>query len=270
MRDLRRASGSAWADRLHWSATTGSTNADVRAAALRGEAEGLVIGAEHQGAGRGRLDRGWDSPSGSGLLFSLLLRPPPQLPAPAWGWLPLLTGVAVLGAVRAAGAEPVRLKWPNDLVVPRSTRTGAAPGKVAGILLERVSTPDGAVAVVGVGINVDLRDLTTATVTSVAQQSDSDVDRAELLAAVLCTVEERYRAWVDVQGLAEMCGLARDYREVCATIGSGVRLALPGGQVVEGTARGVDSAGRLLVQDVTGVHAYAAGDVVHTRPTGGP
>ncbi|MFW6091869.1 MAG: biotin--[acetyl-CoA-carboxylase] ligase, partial [Actinomycetota bacterium] len=119
-------------------ASTGSTNADVAAAAAAGEAEGYVLVADRQIAGRGRLGRPWSSPAGSSLSVSCLLRPPPTVGPGHWSWLPLLVGVAAVEAVRdAAGVEP-RLKWPNDVLLD-----GA---KLAGILVERVEgtgTPPG-------------------------------------------------------------------------------------------------------------------------------
>ncbi|NUS56649.1 MAG: biotin--[acetyl-CoA-carboxylase] ligase, partial [Streptomycetaceae bacterium] len=105
---------------------TGSSNADV--AARSGEAEGLVVVAESQTAGRGRLDRTWTAPPRSGLFLSMLLKPV-DVPVQRWGWLPLLTGVAAARAVSRAGGIDVRLKWPNDLLVGER--------KLAGILAER-------------------------------------------------------------------------------------------------------------------------------------
>ena len=99
-----------------------------------GAPEWLVVATEHQTAGRGRLDRTWETPDRAALTFSTLLRP--DAPAAAWPWLPLLAGVAVVEALRehdvAAG-----LKWPNDVCW-----SGRGEAKVAGILVERVDTPD--------------------------------------------------------------------------------------------------------------------------------
>ncbi|OUC91615.1 biotin--[acetyl-CoA-carboxylase] ligase, partial [Streptomyces swartbergensis] len=96
---------------------TGSTNSDLVARAAEGRAaEGAVLVAEEQTAGRGRLDRQWTAPPRSGLFFSVLLTPS-EVPVERWGWLPLLTGVAVAtGLSRAAGVDTA-LKWPNDLLV---------------------------------------------------------------------------------------------------------------------------------------------------------
>jgi BirA family biotin operon repressor/biotin-[acetyl-CoA-carboxylase] ligase len=96
---------------------TGSTNSDLVEAARAGRAEeGTVLVAEEQSAARGRLDRVWSAPARSGLFFSVLLAPN-DVPVPRWGWLPLLTGVAVAtGLARTAGLDTA-LKWPNDLLV---------------------------------------------------------------------------------------------------------------------------------------------------------
>ncbi len=130
---------------------TGSTNSDLVALAAAGKAaEGTVLVAEEQTSGRGRLDRQWTAPARSGLFFSVLLEPD-DVPVARWGWLPLLTGVAVAtGLSRSAGVDTA-LKWPNDLLVT----VGGEERKAGGILAERAG--DSAV-IVGVGINVTLRE----------------------------------------------------------------------------------------------------------------
>ena len=120
---------------------TGSTNADLLARALGGAPEGLVLAAEEQSAGRGRMGRTWVSPPYAALTFSLLVRPAAVPPARR-GWLPLLAGVAVASAVTAVTGVQTRLKWPNDVL--------AGPAKLAGILAEAA----GDAVVVGVGLNV--------------------------------------------------------------------------------------------------------------------
>lgn len=97
--------------------STGSTNSDLVALANAGKAaEGAVLVAEEQTSGRGRLDRQWTAPARSGLFFSVLLTPT-EVPVARWGWVPLLTGVAVAsGLSRAAGVDTA-LKWPNDLLL---------------------------------------------------------------------------------------------------------------------------------------------------------
>jgi BirA family biotin operon repressor/biotin-[acetyl-CoA-carboxylase] ligase len=233
-------------------AETGSTNADLLAAAAAGAAAGTVLVAELQTGGRGRLGRSWESPPGAGLTFSVLLRPAP--PVSTWGWLPLLTGLAL---ARALGSQ-ARLKWPNDLLL------GARGGKAAGIL---VQSGDDAVAV-GVGVNVSTRqeELPVETATSLLLEGHRELDRAELLVGFLGRFDGLYTAWQAHGGDARSSGLADGYRAVCATLGSEVSVEL-GSHTLIGRAVDLDDDGRLLVQPAGGGApvGVAAGDVTHLR-----
>jgi BirA family transcriptional regulator, biotin operon repressor / biotin---[acetyl-CoA-carboxylase] ligase len=232
-----------------------STNAYVVERARAGEPPGLVAVTEHQTAGRGRLDRTWETPRGVALTFSMLVSPG-GVPLTRWPWLPLLTGLAVVDGVREVAGTPAALKWPNDVMVDER--------KLAGILVELVEHPQGAAAVVGVGVNVSAsRDqLPVETATSLAVEGAADVDRTALLGAVLTAFSSRYDGWVGAGGE----GLRASYREACSTIGRQVRADLPGGDTVTGTAVDVDDEGRLHVDDGASVHVLGAGDVVHIRP----
>ena len=237
---------------------TGSTNADLVAAAAGGAAEGRVLVAEHQTAGKGRLDRAWTAPERSALTFSVLLRPPTATRA-AWGWLPLLAGLSVVGPVRRLGEVDAGLKWPNDVLV-------ASPGgerKLAGLLAEVV----GDAVVVGVGLNVSLREneLPVPSATSLAVAGSEVTDRDPVLRAVLRELATRYVAWRDAGGDAEASGLAADYRAACVTLGRDVTVHLPGGTRRRGRAVDVDASGRLVVAGPDGLDTLAAGDVVHLR-----
>lgn len=229
----------------------GSTNALVADRARDGAAPGLVVVTEHQTAGRGRLDRTWDTPPRAALTFSVLLRP--TRPAADWPWLPLLTGVAVVEVLRGYDV-PAALKWPNDVLI--------GDGKAAGILAERVETATGAAAVVGIGLNVSSTadELPVATATSIGLATGAAPDRTGLLVALLARLREQYEAWSADGGLI----VRPAYLELCSTVGREVRVALPGGGEVSGTATDVDREGRLVV----GGTAVAAGDVVHVRPAG--
>ncbi|MEV5407921.1 biotin--[acetyl-CoA-carboxylase] ligase [Thermopolyspora sp. NPDC052614] len=243
--------------------TTGSTNADLAQAARAGAAEGSVLVAEFQSAGRGRLGRSWAAPPRSALMFSVLLRP--SAPAAAQGWLPLLTGVAAATAVRRIAEVDVRLKWPNDLLVGERKLAGVLAERVEG----RVEGNGGAAIVVGVGLNVGLREdeLPVETATSLAVEKAACTDRDPLLRAVLREIERHYRDWTAAGGDAEAAGLRAAYLAACATIGRRVRVELPGGRRLTGTATGVDASGRLLVRDDDGEErAVSAGEVVHVRP----
>jgi BirA family transcriptional regulator, biotin operon repressor / biotin---[acetyl-CoA-carboxylase] ligase len=238
-----------------------------------GAAEGIVLVADHQSAGRGRLGRTWQAPPGSSLLVSVLLRPPASA-------ADAVTMVAALSMAEAAGAVAgvdARLKWPNDLVVA----VGGTDRKLAGILAE-ADWPTGSTisggyvepaptervtVVVGIGVNVnwpaDVPDDLAATLTSCNHLAGREVDREDLLIEFLRRLDERYgrlRATPD-----DRTWLRDDWRRRSATLGRRVRVDLGAGDV-EGTAVDIDDAGRLVVETVDGdVRTLAVGDVVHLR-----
>ncbi len=244
-------------------ASTGSTNADLLARAAGGAVEGVVLAAEEQTAGRGRMGRSWVSPPRAALTFSVLVRPDTVAPARR-GWLPLLAGVSVASAVRAAAGVEAWLKWPNDVL--------AGPAKLGGILAEAA----GHAVVIGIGLNVstgagELPPPGPApggalAATSLLVLGSAKLDREPLLTAILAAFEHRYQAWRQAGGDPDRCGLRAEYTSLCATIGREVRVELPGGQLPSGLAVGVDSDGRLLVRVSSGAEVpVAAGDVVHVR-----
>ncbi|MCI0386632.1 biotin--[acetyl-CoA-carboxylase] ligase [Streptomyces sp. CNQ085] len=245
--------------------STGSTNTDLAARAVRGEArEGEVLVAERQTAGRGRLERTWTAPARSGLFLSVLLAP--TAPADRWSWLPLLAGVATASALsRTAGADVV-LKWPNDVLV----RSGDEERKIGGVLSERVERPGGSAAVVlGIGLNATLREeeLPVPGAGSLALAGARVTDRDTLLRAVLRSVEEWYGRWREAVGDPEASGVREAYTSGCVTLGRRVRAVLPGERELLGEAVAVDDAGRLVLAGGEGVQQpVGAGDIVHLRP----
>ncbi|MGW2121687.1 biotin--[acetyl-CoA-carboxylase] ligase [Streptomyces sp. NPDC001758] len=244
--------------------STGSTNSDLVSRAGEGKVEeGAVLVAEEQTAARGRLDRRWTAPARSGLFFSVLLRPA-EVPVARWGWLPLLTGVAVAtGLSRAAGVDTA-LKWPNDVLVT----VGGEERKAGGILAERAG--DDAV-VIGVGINVSLRadELPVPAAGSLALAGAVTTDRDPLLRGMLRALEEWYGRWRAVDGDAGACGLQETYAAGCATLGRRVRAELPGDRALVGEAVAVDGDGRLVLATESGVQEpVGAGDIIHLRPAG--
>ncbi|MGC1753377.1 MAG: biotin--[acetyl-CoA-carboxylase] ligase, partial [Trebonia sp.] len=252
--DSELGAGGLWTS-LEVVAVTGSTNADLL---RRGGAEGQVLVAESQVAGRGRMGRSWVSAPGASLTFSVLLRPG-SVPAARRGWLPLLTGVAVASAVRDVSGVAAVLKWPNDVL--------AGSRKLAGILAEQ----SGDAVVVGIGLNVatpaDALPVSPSGLpaTSLLVEGAS-VSREALLAAMLRELERRYTAFRDDPDPAR-AGLLSDYRALCATLGRSVRVELPGGRVLSGVAEDVDADGRLLVAPASGAPpvTVSAGDVIHVR-----
>lgn len=261
---LRRAAvrpGGLWRD-VEVVESTGSTNADLLARALRGEPEGLVLATEHQRAGRGRMGRTWTTPPRAALTFSLLVRP--DVPPARRGWLPLLTGVAVVEAITGVTGVHTRLKWPNDVL--------ASTGKLVGILAEAAADA----IVVGIGVNVSTEagelpergpGALPATSLLMAGAPAQALDRGPLLLAILAAFEAWYLAWREAKGDPDRSGLRARYTELSGTIGRQVRAELPGGQALSGPAVGVDADGRLLVgsSSGTGTVPVAAADVVHLR-----
>ncbi|MEU8624237.1 biotin--[acetyl-CoA-carboxylase] ligase [Streptomyces sp. NPDC048669] len=255
--------------------TTGSTNSDLAGRAA-GLAEGAVLVAEEQTAGRGRLDRTWTAPARSGLFFSVYLTPG-GIPVRHWGWLPLLTGVAVAAGLAKSAGVDTALKWPNDVLVtvPKDLggpRPGEAPAteerKTGGILAERAG--DG--VVVGIGLNVSLRadELPSPTAASLALAGAVSTDRETLLRGVLRSLEQWYGKWRAADGDAAASGLREAYAASCATLGRTVRAQLPGGRTLTGEAVAIDGDGRLVLSTGDGLQEpVSAGDVVHLRGAGG-
>jgi BirA family biotin operon repressor/biotin-[acetyl-CoA-carboxylase] ligase len=251
---LRRAlvvPGGLWTD-LRVVAETASTNADLATAAREGGAlAGTVLVAEAQTAGKGRLGRSWVSPPRAGIAVSVLLRPRGAAVS-RQNWLPLLAGVALVEAVRRVSDVDAALKWPNDLLVDGR--------KCAGILAEAV--PEHGV-IVGIGLNTTLREseLPHPGATSLQLAGAACADRDPLLRAVLRRLEDWYTRWHNADGDPTTSGLWEAYKLHCATLGRDVRVELPGGATLSGTADRVDQDGRLVVAGT----AVAAGDVVHLR-----
>ncbi len=226
---------------VHHVAETGSTNADLLEAYENGLAgDRTVLAADHQTAGRGRLDRRWEAPAGTGLLVSMLFDDVPDVAAE----LTQRVGLATLGAARkslaAAGAArtgaAVGLKWPNDVLLDDR--------KLAGILAQR--SKDGAV-VVGVGLNV-------RSAPPGAARLGTDIAPADVLADLLAAFDALPDIVDDI------------YRGELLTLGRSVRVELPGGRVVTGLAVDVEPSGRLVVRDARGdLHRFDVGDIVHLR-----
>lgn len=215
-----------------WHVTsTGSTNTDLieRAELLP---DRTVLFADHQTAGRGRLDRRWEAPPGANLLVSMLFRDVPRDP----GELTRRVGLAVVAVADAAGMSGAGLKWPNDVIVD-----GA---KLAGILAQR--SPAGPV-VVGLGLNVGWAP-------EGAARLGDDRRPGEVLAEVLAALE------------AQPADIDAVYRERLVTLGMRVRVERPA-DTITGTAIDVEADGRLVVIDECAItHRLDVGDVVHLRP----
>jgi BirA family transcriptional regulator, biotin operon repressor / biotin---[acetyl-CoA-carboxylase] ligase len=229
-----------------------STNTWLATRALEGAPEGLVARADFQSAGRGRLDRRWESPVGTSLLCSILLRPdvsPDQIQLVVAG-AALATRSAL---VRLSGVRP-DLKWPNDLIV--------ADAKIAGLLAEIVSVDERLAVVVGIGVNLTHEGPANVHATSVRAESGVTISAPALLDIVLEELEVRRARLESVDGQR----LLRDeYRRALATLGQMVRVERTG-DVIVGRADTVDEFGQLVVLVHDEALTISAGDVIHVRP----
>ncbi|WP_229660652.1 biotin--[acetyl-CoA-carboxylase] ligase [Marmoricola endophyticus] len=232
-----------------------STNEVAAEAVRRGEPPGLVVVTDHQTAGRGRLDRRWETPAGVALTCSAVVDP--GVPDAQWPWLPLAVGVACCEAVEELTGLAPGVKWPNDVLLEER--------KLAGILVERVLAPGGhPLAVLGIGVNVHQRELPVPTATSLAL-AGVQTTVEELLGALLARIGAGLGAWRAEGGPG---ALRASYVRRSVTLGRRVRAELPGGGVLEGRADRLDEHGRLVLTDDAGEpHVVGAGDVVHLRVT---
>lgn len=249
---------------MRWVEETGSTNADAAALARSGAPDGVVLVADHQTAGRGRLDRTWTAPPASSLLVSVLLRPAGLTADHAHLAATAMACAAVDAVEQLAGVRPA-VKWPNDLLLAEA---GAGePRKLGGILAESVIEGSSAVAVVvGIGLNVnwpaELPPELARIAVALNHVVGHDVDREDLLVALLRAFAERAAALTD----EDACRLLLErYRECCATLGATVRVEAADGTFT-GVAVEVTDAGHLVVDTADGLREVVAADVVHLRP----
>ncbi|CAN2215853.1 BirA Biotin-(acetyl-CoA carboxylase) ligase [Candidatus Nanopelagicaceae bacterium] len=225
---------------------TGSTQDDLAAQVARNEAKnGEVLVAEYQSAGRGRLDRNFDAPQSSALLFSLFLQP--RRERSEWSFLPLLAGLVT--SLALSELEPrftVELKWPNDLQL--------SDKKLGGIITQ--ATGEG--VIIGIGINVGMaqEELPVVHATSLSLEEFSILDRNSILAGILNTFEELIERWEDGEDLRHL------YRDRSATLAQKIQVELPGGEKRTGFAEDISPAGELILESGERI---TVGDIVHLR-----
>ena len=243
-----------------------STNALLLGRAAANAPSGTVLTTESQTAGRGRRGRGWVAPPGTSLPFSLLWRfglPPARLTG-----LSLCVGLAVARGLHEAGAHAVRLKWPNDLVVP-SAAAATGYAKLGGILIELQTSPHGTAAIIGIGINVAFHQAAReaaatsgTTITDVTSVCGRGVPRNALLARLL---EHLHGALHDFA----QHGLLRQqsaWNALHLFHGKPVAILEEGRLGLRGTVAGIAPSGALLLDTPEGRHEVVSGDV-SLRPT---
>ena len=253
----------------------------------------IVLLADHQTAGRGRLSRQWQAPAGSSLLMTIGL-PLAQFPPEHLTLLTTCLALAVTDATRELGIEQVNIKWPNDLVCDSEPVSGPVSGPVSEPVSETVSeaSPIGAerapsyfklggilaelhqisgvgeCALLGLGLNVNWPELPPELVgiaSSLNRIVGHEIDREQLLIELLTSLDAKWLPELQ-NPTGDHSLLFRTYRERSATIGTRVRVELPQGELV-GVATGIAADGALLLCDDSGhEHVVTVGDVVHLRP----
>lgn len=215
--------------------------------------QGIVAIANEQTRGRGRLDRKWSAPAGSGIAMSIGIKVqdfPSQLSA-----IPLMCGLAVIRTLEKFSI-PVALKWPNDIVFTtanskRQEETSNELRKVGGILVQLVQDN----LIIGIGLNVSLKDedLPVAHATSLLLEG-YEVDRHELISKLLEEINflrtENF-AWLE------------DYKNFCVTIGKNISVKGVSGETITGKAVDVLSTGALVIKNLENLYQITIGDVEH-------
>ena len=238
---------------IHVFQETTSTNDIIEKMAIDGVSEGVVVFAESQTKGRGRLGRSWHSLPRKGLWFSILLRP--DLYPRASMQITIAAATAIRNAIYKLTQLPALIKWPNDVVIGGK--------KVAGILNEISAETDRIkYSILGIGINVnheitdfpgELKNIAT----SIKIEKGEHINRAELAVATLEELDKYYQKILNRQ----FQEIADEWIHYCSTIGRNVTIRLPD-RVVQGRAESLDSDGCLLVRKSHGhLERIVGGDV---------
>ena len=229
-----------------------STNTAAKKAAENGAVHGTLVVSERQTGGKGRRGRAWDSPRGTGIFMTLILRPN-MAPVHA-SMLTLVAALVVADGIReCTGAESL-IKWPNDIVMSGK--------KVCGILTEMSADPDCINYVaVGIGINVNMEEFPEeirGVAASIFTETGKKTKRSLLISAVMAAFERYYEVFMKT---TDMSGLLEDYNGKLANCGRTVRVLDPAGEY-SGTAIGIDREGELLVEmEDTTVRRVLSGEV---------
>lgn len=244
-----------FAGKLHHFATIGSTSTHAMAQADEGAPDGGVYFADEQTAGRGRGAHSWASPAGTGLYFSVLLRP--RLSPGDALWFSLAAGLAVHAAVERVTTLRADVRWPNDLLLGRH--------KFCGILTEmNAEVTRVRHLVIGIGINVrqpefpeDIRKIAT----SLRIETGRDWSRQDVLAAVLSELEAEIVALTSPAGIEEATASILKRLEHKSSWIRGKRVFVEGMDGYEGTTEGLDQRGFLRIRTAQGLKTVLSGGV---------
>ena len=232
---------------------TTSTNDVIEKLARDGVKEGVVVFAESQTKGRGRLGRKWMSPPRKGLWFSVLLRP--ELRPQEATQLTVASATALRRAIKSVTGLSAEIKWPNDLLIRGR--------KVVGILTEMSAEVDRIrhiILGIGVDVNHDVNEFPAGlrkVATSLKLASGKDICRAELATEILREIEVDYARI----GAGEFEQVADEWETGCATIGKNISVQV-GTRMIRGCAEALDDDGALLVRTEHGhLERITGGDV---------
>ena len=224
---------------------TASTQSDLAELVNSSVAKsGEVIAAEFQSNGRGRLDRTFEAPPQSALLFSFYIAP--KRARSDWSFISFLAALAMREVITENLAENTSLKWPNDILI--------GDKKVAGLLAQQIG--DG--VIIGIGLNVAMGadELPVPTATSLALAGSNNLNRNLLLSGFLNRFADIFKEWDSGRDFLEK------YRQVSSTLGRQVRVEVLGRDSIEAEAVAISAQGALILSDGTEVNV---GDVVHLR-----
>jgi BirA family biotin operon repressor/biotin-[acetyl-CoA-carboxylase] ligase len=224
---------------------TASTQSDLAELVNASVAKsGELIVADFQSAGRGRLDRSFEAPPESALLFSFFLKP--KRARSDWSFISFLAAIAMHEVISKDMTDKVSLKWPNDILIDDK--------KVAGLLAQQIG--DGVIVGIGLNVAMDTDELPVPTATSLALSGSNNLDRNLLLSAFLNRFENIFKDWDSGTEFLEK------YRQVSSTLGRQVRVEVLGRESIEAEAAAITAQGALILSDGTEVNV---GDVVHLR-----
>lgn len=227
-----------------------STNQEVKRIA-QAHPHGTVVVAEHQTAGKGRLGRVWSSPNGTGLWFSILLKP--EIAPNQIAGITLACGLGVCKAIRKFTGLNALIKWPNDIIIGNK--------KICGILTEMTAEADRInYAVAGIGINVNTTEFDEDIkhkATSLSVESDTTVNRAELFKEIMLNLEEEFDNYFSNPDSA----ISDEYTSLCATLGREVTVTR-GNTTFIGKAIDIQNTGDLVVELADGTRVnVSSGEV---------
>ncbi|MGF0065530.1 biotin--[acetyl-CoA-carboxylase] ligase [Lachnospiraceae bacterium SGI.085] len=250
--ELESIRNTTWAGQeIYYYDVTDSTNIRAKELAEEGHPSGTLVVADRQESGRGRRGRSWDSPSGTGIFMTLLLKP--EMNPNHASMLTLVAAMAVARAISKCADTEALIKWPNDIVIGGK--------KICGILTEMSAQFDFINhIVIGIGINVHnehFPEEIVETASSILLQTGKRIRRAELIEQILEQFEHYYAIFMETEDLS---GLVKEYNSILVNMNKSVRVLDPK-EPFEGKAMGITKKGELIVDTWESRKMVSSGEV---------